>query len=262
MGWNGRRMLAAIAVIAAVPVATLAQGGAAGFLEPGYFDLIDILPPAPIKEEPRGIADREIFKLTRHLKGTPRWDMAIHDLAADPAALLRDFSCAAGLSLNPGNAPKTTALLERASADVAREVGEVKAYYRRARPFTIDQGEVCEPTADLARSFDYPSGHAARGWSWGLILAELIDQRAAPIMARARAFGESRIVCGAHNASAVEAGRLAASATLDVVRTEQAYGDALAAARGELKALARTAATPSPQSCSDEQLLVSQPVLR
>jgi acid phosphatase (class A) len=267
MGWKtGIGVAAAIATFPAMMMVQRAgaqQASENGFLDAAYFDLVDVLPPAPTKEEPRGVADREIFKLTRQLEGTPRWTMAVGDVASDPAALLRDFSCAADMNFTPQNAPKTTALLQRASVDTARETNELKAYYRRVRPFTIDKGNICEPaTPELAKSFDYPSGHATRAWTWGLILAELIDDRAAPILARARAYGESRVVCGSHNASAIEAGRLSASATLDVVRTEQAFGDAMAAARVEMKTLRKTVAKPSAQACSDEALLVSQPVMR
>lgn len=260
MGWKLRA--AGLAAILAVPMVAIAAAPGGSFLDEGYFHVMDVLPPAPIKDEPRGVADREIFKLTRKLKGSDRWTLAVNDIASDPASLLRDFSCAAGLNLTPQNAPKTTALLEKASRDTARESNIVKDFYRRQRPFLIDQGEVCEPTDELAHSFDYPSGHATRGWTWGLILAEILHERASPILTRARAYGESRVVCGAHNASAVEAGRLSASATLDVVRTEQSYADAVVAARAELAAVRRMSAPPSASACSAEEILTEQPVMR
>lgn len=255
--------VAAVAAMMATASITIAQGTPDSFLAAGYFDLIDIIPPAPIKEEARGVADREIFKLTRKLKGTPRWDMAVNDIAGDSASMMRDFACAAQVNMTPQNAPKTAALLEKASRDTARETNELKNFYRRQRPFLIDQGETCEPQANFeATSFDYPSGHATRGWTWALILGEILHERAAPIMARGRAFGESRVVCGVHNASAVEAGRLSASATLDVVRTEQSYEDAVRAARSELTALRKAGNAPTPQSCAAEEALVSQPIMR
>lgn len=260
MGWKLRA--AAVAAVLALPMVAAIAAGTGGFLDDGYFDVIDVLPAAPIKEEPRGVADREIFKLTRQLKGSARWDMAVNDIATDTASLMRDFSCAAALNLTPQSAPKTAALLEKASRDTARESKAVKDFYRRQRPFLIDQGETCQPPAELAGSFDYPSGHATLGWTWGLILAEIVHERASPILTRARAYGESRVVCGVHNASAVEAGRLSASATLDVVRTEQAYGDAVVAARAELAALRKASAPPSPSACSAEEILSEQPIMR
>jgi acid phosphatase (class A) len=153
------------------------------------------------------------------------------------------------------------ALLEKASRDTAREANAVKDFYRRPRPFQIDAGETCEPAAGIT-GFDYPSGHATRGWTWGLILSEIVHERAAPILSRARVFGESRIVCGVHNASAVEAGRMTAEATLNVVRTEQSYASAVIAARGELAALRKASTPPPAPTCSAEEILMEQPILR
>jgi acid phosphatase (class A) len=241
--------------VAAAPQAT--------FLDPGYLSLMDVVPPAPIPQEARGVADREVFKLTRALKGTPRWDMAVADVPGDTGSMMRGFACATQVTMTPATAPKTAALLEKAARDSARETNELKAFYKKKRPFLIDPGETCEPQTDeLAASFDYPSGHATRGWTWGLVLAEALHERAAPILARARAYGESRIVCGVHNMSAVEAGRMVASSTMAVVRTEQDYADAIVAVRAELTALQKAGGAPSAQSCTAEELLVSQPLYR
>lgn len=259
----GYMALAGAALVGIAAVAIAAAPGGMAFLEDGYLSLVDVVPPAPIAQEPRGIADREIFKLTRALKGSRRWDMAVADVPSDTASLMRDFSCAARINLTPLDAPKTAALLDKASRDTGRETNALKAYYKKKRPFLLDSGEICVArTDDLSASYDYPSGHATRGWTWALILAELLDDRAAPILARGRAYGESRIVCGVHNASAVEAGRMVAGATLAVVRTEPAYGDAVAAARAELAALRKMSAPPSAQSCSAEETVVSQPIYR
>lgn len=258
----GRRILklAALAGAAAVVMAAAPQ---ATFLDPGYLNLIDVIPPSPIPQEIRGVADREVFKFTRALKGTPRWNMATADVPSDSASMMRGFSCAARINLTPTNAPKTAALLEKASRDSGGETNQLKAFYKKKRPFLIDSGETCEPQTDeLSVSYDYPSGHATRGWTWGVVLAEILHERAAPILARARAYGESRIVCGVHNMSAVEAGRMVASSTMTVVRTEQAYTDAVVAARAELTALQKTAGAPSAQSCAAEELLVTQPIYR
>lgn len=246
---------AGIAIAEAPPAST--------FLNPGYLDLSNVVLPAPIPEEARGIADREVFKFTRALKGTPRWDMAVADVPGDTASLMRDFTCAARVAMTPVNAAKTAALLERASRDARRETNMLKDFYKKKRPFLIDSGEICEPrTEALSQSYDYPSGHSTRAWTWGLVLAELLPDRAGPIMTRARAYGDSRIVCGVHNMSSVEAGRMVAASTLAVVRTEPAYADMVMAARAELAALPKREDAASLQSCSAEELLVTQPIFR
>ncbi len=256
-------MAMGVALAGAAGLAIAAGPEPTGFLQPGYLNLIDVVLPAPIVQEPRGIADREIFKMTRRLQGSERWTMAVADVPSDTASMLRDFSCAARINLTPANAPKTVALLDRASRDASRHTNELKAYYKKKRPFLLDAGEICEPRSDeLSVSYDYPSGHATKGWTWALVLAELLDDRAGPILARGRAYGESRIVCGVHNMSAVEAGRMVAGTTLSVVRTEHAYQDGVVAARQELAALRKTGAPPSAQVCSAEETVVNQPIFR
>ena len=253
-------------IILAATLAAFLSAGAVfarvdtGYLAPGAFDVLAVLPPAPRPDDPRGIADRAIFKATRALVGSPRWAMATNDVKLAPTDMMRDFSCAAGIALTPQTAPRTAALIARASRDTARETGIAKTFYKRPRPFLIDRGEICQPAAEVADSYDYPSGHTTAGWTWATLLAELAPDRATAILARGRAFGESRVVCGVHNASAVEAGRLSASATLTAARTTPAFQADLAAARTEMDALRRDPATPrpAPALCSREAALVAQ----
>lgn len=250
---------AAALIVAAAP----APDSSGGFLPAGYLSLIDVIPPAPIAQEPRGIADRAVYKNTRALKGTARWQMAIDDVASDPASMMRGFACAARVNMTPANAPKTVALIERATRDTLRRTSELQTYYKKRRPFLSDPGETCEPQTDtLSISYEYPSGHATRGWTWALILSELLDDRAAAILARGRAYGDSRVVCGVHNMSAIEAGRMVASSTMAVVHTEPPYQDAVVAARRELDALRKASTPPSAQACSAEELLITQPIFR
>lgn len=261
---GGYKVMMATAALLAAGGAVMAAGAErAGFLPDGYINLIDVVLPAPIPQEPRGVADREIFKLTRALKGTARWEMAVNDVPSDPAAMMRGFACAARINMTPANAPKTVALLEKASRDASRQTNQLKAFYKKKRPFMLEPGETCEAQTDeLSLSYDYPSGHAAKGWTWALILAELVDDRAAPILARGRAYGESRVVCGVHNMSAAEAGRMVAASTMAVIHTEPPYQDAVVAARAELAALRKTGAAPSAQACSAEEAVVNQPLFR
>ena len=81
------------------------------------------------------------------------------------------------------------------------------------------------------------------------------------IMARGRAYGESRIVCGVHNATAVEAGRMTSASTLAAVHAQAAFQADLALARAELAALRADPATPRPENCPAEAALVAQPIL-
>lgn len=250
----------AIATAAAVPQLGLGQARS-GYLPSGTIDIIKVLQAAPHKGDAQYAADRAIFKATRHWLGTPRGDLATSDVKTDPAAMFSAYGCALGVSLTPQTAPKTIALIGKAGVDTGTQSGTAKNFFKRNRPFLIDKGKVCEPLKDFTGSFDYPSGHATWGWTWALLLTELAPDRSTAILTRGRAYGESRIVCGAHNASAVEAGRITASATLAAVHAQAAFEADLAAARAELATLRADPATPKPQNCAAEEALISKPIL-
>ena len=250
--------------VALLGAGTMAAGqvGPRGYLLPDAFDILRVLPPAPVTGDARDMADRAIFRSTRALQGTPRWEMATNDVKLSPADMMRDFSCAVGATLTPERAPLTAALMRRAGFDTARGSSIAKNFYKRRRPFLNDPGSTCQPPAEVADSYDYPSGHTTAGWTWATLLAQIAPDRATHILARGRAFGESRIVCGVHNASAVEAGRLSASATLTAMAADPAFQHDLAAARDEIAALRRCSGSEERQGgqCAGEAALVAQRV--
>jgi acid phosphatase (class A) len=92
------------------------------------------------------------------------------------------------------------------------------------------------------------------GWAFGLILAEIAPDRAAAVLARGRAYGDSRLFCGVHNASAVEAGRVVGATMVAALHTSKEFRADLAAAETELFALRRTQPYLS-ESCVDEVML-------
>lgn len=247
----------------AVPLASIAlampapSADRAGYLAAGSFDILPVLEPAPVKGDARYDADRRIFRATRGLLDTPRGALAVNDVQRAPDAMLADFACALGASLTQSQLPRTVAVIERASVDTNAQKDRAKDFYKRTRPLFIDRGPACQPRAKLAKTFDYPSGHTTGGWTWALILADLAPERATAILARGRAFGQSRAICGAHNASAVEAGFMTAGATMTVVRTVPAYRADLEAAREELTAALRDAPPPDAKRCRMEAGLVA-----
>jgi acid phosphatase (class A) len=250
-----RPAFAAIAGITALAAgATAAQ--IPGYIAGSSLKITQILSPPPLPGSTRDENDRTVFRRTRSLQGSPRWAMAIGDIQTDNASMLRDFSCAVGLSLNPGAAPRLSRLISRAGADTAAQTNIAKRFFHRPRPFKIDPGPICEPAADVGNSFGYPSGHSTLGWTWASILTELLPDRGPQILARGRAYGESRIVCGVHNESAVAAGRISAEATLMEVRTTGDYRRDLAAAREEITQLRTLRSAPPAQQCTAEESLV------
>jgi acid phosphatase (class A) len=267
MAWKLVAAMAAVATMGAAPAvktkpapATMAPASPAPptpYLGDAAPDTYKILPPAPVAGDTRYEADRTVFLSTRKLKDTPRWSMAQFD--ANQSGILKGMSCALGVELTSKNAPKTTAMIFRMGRDVSRATNHPKDIYKRQRPYLIDEGPICvDKTADLAKSPDYPSGHNSWGWSVGLVLAELAPDRATEILSRARAFGESRLVCGVHNLSAVEAGRLNASIVVAGLHGSEAFRKDMDIARKEVAAARKAGPAPDPAECAKEAELVAQ----
>jgi acid phosphatase (class A) len=172
--------------------------------------------------------------------------------------MLKDFSCAAGVQMSPETTPKLLAMLSKMGIDASRQVSSVKDVFKRPRPYIVaGEGAICAPKTDsLAASPDYPSGHATWGWAVAMFLAELAPDRATPILVRGRAFGESRVVCGVHSPSAIEAGRTNGAALFATLQGDPQFRADLEAVRLEVEA-ARRGPPPAPGACAAEAALVA-----
>jgi acid phosphatase (class A) len=232
-----------------------------GYLTPGSLDILKVLPPAPVVGDTRYETDRLVFKETRAWEGSARWKMANDDALAGPADMLRHFSCSVGVELNPANAPKIMNVAQRATRDAGREMATAKDHFQRKRPFWIDKGNICRPREELGDTYDYPSGHTTAGWTWALVLAQVAPDRASQILARGRSIGESRVVCGVHNASAVEGGRYVADSVMALTSQNAEFRADVDAARTELATLRSAGAKPELARCEREAALVALPIM-
>ena len=253
----------------APPPATVAPGGATpprrvGYLPPGAApDVLRFLAPPPVEGDSRDTADLGVFRSTRRLEGTPRWTMAQRDNAIGTPAMLQAFSCALDAAIAPADAPTLVRLLSQSNFDAGGASTIGKNRWRRKRPYEREAGSVClgsDDTERLSRSSpDYPSGHATAGWMTGRLLAEVAPDRAAEVLERARKYGESRVVCGVHHVTAVEAGRLTAEGVLAALHGVPAFRSDLDAAREEVARL-RAQAKPNAQACAaDAAALAERP---
>jgi acid phosphatase (class A) len=82
---------------------------------------------------------------------------------------------------------------------------------------------------------------------------------ATSLLARARAFGESRIVCGVHNMSAVEAGWMTATTVFAVQHASAAFRADLDAAKTELSTLRRGASVDAAVCAMELKTLAKDP---
>ncbi len=229
-----------------------------GYLAPGTLDEKIFLPPpdarspSPARLTSRSFAQPARFATRPAGRSRPRTTRRTR-------AACSATSAARLARLKPAEAPVLSRLLQRAIADAGPLIGPPKDRYARPRPFLKAKGPVCiSLSPEFSKSGSYPSGHSTVGWLYALVLAEASPDRASALLARGRAFGESRVVCGVHYASDVEAGYLVASSVTATLNSNPAFRDDLAAARTELEQVRQRATAPDAAQCTSEQMTLSR----
>lgn len=253
--WRGAAIAAVLAGGVAGGVSIAQTIPRTGYLGEAASDTLTLAGSPPEKGSARDEADRAIYRATRALKGTPRWTMAQADF--DERAVVGNLSCAAGVKLDLAKMPATMKLILGMAPDVLRGVNTPKQTHLRPRPYRVDPGETCGVLPASEDNYDYPSGHAAWGWAVGLVLAEILPERADAILVRARAVGEGRAICGVHNYSSVVAGQSIGAAIVAREHASAQFQTDLAAAKAELAAAAK--AGPAPTGCEEEAKALATP---
>ena len=217
-------------------VPEIAPGILAGYVTPGELpNSLELLPPPPAADSAALALDEQISRNALALHGTPRWSMATDDAELMFPRAAKAFECAVGAPISEAETPHLYMLLRRTLADAGLSTYAAKNHYQRARPFMVNKQPTCTPDEEVhaAKDGSYPSGHAAIGWAWALILTEIAPARENAILARGRAFGDSRIVCNVHWYSDVVAGRSMGAAAVARLHADAGFQNDLDAAKAE-----------------------------
>ena len=110
----------------------------------------------------------------------------------------------------------------------------------------------------MRKDGSYPSGHTAIGWAWALILTEIAPERADAVLARGRAFGESRVVCNVHWHSDVVEGRFMGAAAVARLHADPGFLADIEAVKAEY-AKVRAEGLKPPRDCRAEAKALAQP---
>jgi acid phosphatase (class A) len=216
-------------------------------------DSAALLPPPPDADSGAMARDREASAAALGMRNTPRWELAAADAVLRFPQAADTFACALDLPITESGSPNLYVLLRRSLADAGLSTYAAKNRYGRDRPFEVNGQPICTPTEEamLREDGSYPSGHAALGWAWALILAELAPERADALLARGRAFAQSRVICNVHWQSDVDAGREMGAAAAARLHGDPVFRAQLERARGEVAAL-RAAGTKPERDCTAE----------
>jgi len=131
--------------------------------------------------------------------------------------------------------PATAELMAIVQGDASLTGKAAKSFFARERPWAVDPTiPNCDP--DDKPTTSYPSGHAMIGYSTGLVLAELMPDKAQTILARAQDYAFSRVVCGAHFPTDTRASQALSAHLVATLSADQNFRAKLQAARAELRA--------------------------
>ncbi len=155
-------------------------------------------PPTPGTEDAR--RDEEAVRQAESSRTPAQVREAQRDDAQEDIFL---YSTVLGAGFNAAALPKTAALSAHLRNDVGTVVPVLKAFYHRPRPFLTDHSlhPVCEKTIEGT----FPSGHATVGYLTGLVLAQMVTDKAPAILARSREYASNRVICGVHYPADTEA---------------------------------------------------------
>lgn len=221
-------------------------------LVPGYLPMpsavnsLTLLAPPPAPGSAQQAADDAAYRSAIANRDSPRWKQAAADAVLRNPKVLDAYSCALGLPIDAAVSPHLAMLVRRSAADAGFATYRAKDHYQRPRPFMVHNGPMCTPEEDAALRKDgsYPSGHSALGWAVGLVLIEVAPDRADALAQRARAYGQSRVACGVHWQSDVDAGREVAAAVVAQLHGNADFVAQLAEARKEVAAARAAGAKP------------------
>ncbi len=237
-------------LLALLSILLLAPSGLAGTLaeDRNVPPLVEALPPPPYLGSIDFQRDKAIFCQTRGQCQSERWKQATWD-AEDRKHLPTLFLDSFGINITPDDTPATNALLQEAIKYIARAINPAKDHWKRIRPFDYFgmPNSTCTPHEehDLSTNGSYPSGHSSRGWGLALVLAEISPERQGAILKRGYELGQSRVICGVHWQSDVEAARLGASAAVVQMHNNPQYLEMLDKAKQEIAALRQRGVNPA-----------------
>lgn len=192
------------------------------------------LPPPPAFDSLTFMADQAKHQEGLYLRKTSRGNQAVLDAIA--LKLHEVFSPAFGIQITKEETPEIYKLIY----SVAGELGDMatrsaKQNNFRMRPYVFFKETTCYPDEEkeLATNSSYPSGHSARGWGLALILAQINPDKKEEILKRGFDIGQSRVICGYHWQSDVDAGRLAGAAGVATLQANPIFQKNLAKAKEE-----------------------------
>lgn len=199
-----------------------------------------LLPPPPDGGSIAFLNDQARYSWGKTMRNTKRGAQASSDANVDGNGVPMAFSEAFGIAIDENTTPEIHKLvvgMREDAGDLATR--DAKNYYNRERPFSFYNEDTCNPRqqAELSTNGSYPSGHTSIGWATALVLAEINPERQNEILERGYEMGQSRVICGYHFQSDVDAGRLTGSMVVARLHADPGFQKQLEKAKKEFSKL-------------------------
>ncbi len=201
------------------------------FTDAKEINLLDLLPPPPANDSAQMKAELGEI-LTIQVTRTP--EMAARAVADAEENVWRFSDVIDNPKFTKENLPKFSAFFDRVVETEGAVVDPAKDVWKRPRPHLYS--DLVKPIVPLSKSGSYPSGHTTVGTLMGIVLANMVPEKRAAIMARAWEYGHNRVVGGIHYASDIEAGRIAGTVIAQTIMTHDDYKTEYEGAKAELRA--------------------------
>ncbi|TGQ71395.1 MAG: phosphatase PAP2 family protein [Mesorhizobium sp.] len=192
-------------------------------------DLTMILPSPPANDSAETKAELGAV-LTLQVTRTPEM---VASAVADAEENVWRFADVMGPNFNKEKLPKFSAFFDRVVATEGAVVDPAKDVWKRPRPHQLS--DLVKPVVKLSSSGSWPSGHATVGTMMGIILADMVPEKRAEIMARATQYAHNRVVGGIHYPSDIEMGKISGSVIAAVLLNRDDFKAEYEAARAELR---------------------------
>ena len=192
-------------------------------------DLTMILPPPPANDSAQTKAELgEVLML--QVTRTPEMEARA---VADAEENVWRFANVTGPNFTKEKLPKFSAFFDRVVETEGAVVDPAKDVWKRPRPHQLS--DLVKPAVKLSSSGSWPSGHATVGTMMGIILADMVPEKRAEIMARAAEYAHNRVVGGIHYPSDVEMGKISGSVIAAVLLNRDDFKAEYEVAKAELR---------------------------
>lgn len=228
------KLLVIILALLIFPTSIHAKTEAPALTEEQTLDTTLFLPPPPSYDSTLMANDRAKYEEGLTLRATPRGVQATLDANMKNFPSL--FSKAFGKEISQENTPELYKLLQYSLYYVDKyPTRPAKRKYMRVRPYMLYNTNTCyQPDEEkLRKNGSYPSGHSSTAWGYALILAEVNPARKDALFKRGYEMGQSRVICGYHWQSDVDAARVGVSAAVAVLHSNPEFLELMQKAKEE-----------------------------